>query len=99
MVSYFGRIWATRHFWLSLVRMDLRTRYRRSVLGIGWSLLHPVAMAAVLTFVFHKILKQDIYVYAPYLLTGLACWNFLMSTAVGAGQSFFQNESYLRQCP
>ncbi len=30
----------------SLVRLDLRNRYRRSVLGIGWSLLNPLAMVS-----------------------------------------------------
>jgi lipopolysaccharide transport system permease protein len=99
MVGYFARIWGCRHFWMSLVRMDLRTRYRRSVLGIGWSLLHPLAMAGILTLVFHQILGVDIYDYAPYLLTGLACWSFLTATAVGGGLAFFQNESYIRQCP
>src|SRR5689334_17295668 len=36
-VVYMGAVWKCRYFWLSLVRMDLRTRYRRSILGMGWS--------------------------------------------------------------
>ena len=39
MVKYLADIWKCRYFWLTLVKMDLRTRYRRSFLGIGWSLL------------------------------------------------------------
>ena len=41
MVSYVRAVWKCRYFWLALVRMDLRTRYRGSVLGLGWSLLQP----------------------------------------------------------
>jgi lipopolysaccharide transport system permease protein len=35
MPRYFRQIWACRYFWLSLVRIDLRGRYRRSILGLG----------------------------------------------------------------
>ena len=41
MIRYVTAIWSFRHFWMSLVRLDLRNRYRRSVLGIGWSLPPP----------------------------------------------------------
>ncbi len=37
MKAYLAEVWRYRHFWLSLVRMDLQVRYRRSVLGIGWA--------------------------------------------------------------
>ena len=33
MASYVGAMWRCRYFWMSLVKIDLRTRYRRSVLG------------------------------------------------------------------
>src|SRR5438067_407947 len=99
MVDYFKRVWECRHFWLSLVRMDLRTRYRRSVLGLGWSLLHPVAMASILCLVFHQLFQADITEFGPYLLAGLACWNYITAATLGGSMSFFQNESYIRQCP
>jgi ABC-type polysaccharide/polyol phosphate export permease len=99
MVEYFKRVWDCRHFWLSLVRMDLRTRYRRSVLGLGWSLLHPVAMASILCLVFHQLFQADITEFGPYLLTGLACWNYITAATLGGSMSFFVNESYIRQCP
>ena len=49
MGSYLAAVWRCRYFWLSLVKMDLRTRYRRSVLGMGWSLLQPIAIAVILS--------------------------------------------------
>ena len=48
MLSHMQSIWTFRHFWMALVKMDLRTKYRRSVLGIGWSVLNPIMMSAVL---------------------------------------------------
>jgi lipopolysaccharide transport system permease protein len=99
MSNYASHIWNVRHFWLSLVRMDLRTRYRRSVLGLGWSLLQPLAMTAVLCLVFSQIVGVTVRFYVPHLLTGLVCWNFLVGCALQGCQSFFLGESYIRQCP
>src|SRR5215469_10048636 len=59
MTAYVASIWQCRYFWLSLVKMDLRTRYRRSLLGMGWSLLHPIAMTIILCIVFSRIFKPE----------------------------------------
>ena len=60
MTDYVRDVWRLRYFWMSLVRNDLRSRYRRSLLGIGWSLLHPIAMAAVLCTVFSQVFHVEI---------------------------------------
>src|SRR5262245_11940489 len=101
MGNYLAAIWRCRYFWMSLVRMDLRTRYRRSVLGMGWSLLHPIAMTAVLCAVFHVIFKpaQGVAWYAPFLLAGLACWQFIVTVTTNGCQCLFQGEAYIRQYP
>ena len=97
MVAYLVRIWRLRYFWTSLVRIDLRNRYRRSVLGIGWSLLQPILMTAVLCAVFCPLFQVDFRQFAPFLLAGLAFWNWLVTTAMQGCQCFFQGESYIRQ--
>jgi len=66
MQGYIASVWRCRYFWLSLVKMDLRTRYRRSVLGLGWSLLHPIAMTVVLCTVFHSLFKMNIVDYGRF---------------------------------
>jgi len=99
LTRYLCRVWRLRYFWLALVRMDLRSRYRRSMLGVGWSLLHPIAMTAVLCTVFSTIFQTDVRSYAPFLLAGLVTWNFLVSVLNHGCQCFFQGESYIRQYP
>src|SRR5712691_7644046 len=99
MGEYFNSIWRCRYFWLSLVKNDLRTRYRRSVLGMGWSLLHPIAMTAVLTVVFTQLFGQDPKTYAPMVLAGLACWNYIRTVTIQGCQCLFQGEPYIRQYP
>ena len=99
MGNYIWSVWQCRFFWISLVKMDLRTRYRRSVLGIGWSLLHPIAMTIIICIMFSRILKVDIAEYAPSLLGGVACWNYILWCALQGCKCFYEGESYIRQYP
>jgi homopolymeric O-antigen transport system permease protein len=97
--DYANAIWRLRYFWLSLVKMDLRTRYRRSFLGIGWSMLHPLAMTAVICTVFHKLFDLDIREYGPSLMAGLCFWNFVSTCTTQGCRCLYQGEPYIRQYP
>lgn len=99
MFPYLDGIWNCRYFWLSLVKMDLRSRYRGSALGIGWSLLHPIAMTAILCVVFRYAFNQDLRTYAPLVFTGMTFWGFFSAAVVQGCGCFFQGESYIRQFP
>ena len=93
-------VWRFRHFWLSLVGMDLRVRYRRSVLGIGWSLLHPVVMTVVFCVAFASWAGAgDWRTAAPFYLAGLAVWDVIKHSAVQGSLTFLRNEPYIRQSP
>jgi lipopolysaccharide transport system permease protein len=99
MLTYIRAVWKCRFFWLSLVHMDLRTRYRGSVLGLGWSMLQPLAMTAILTAVFHSMMGGDLKDFVPYLMAGFAFWSFLMASTVGGSMCFHQGQAYIRQFP
>jgi ABC-type polysaccharide/polyol phosphate export permease len=99
MLAYLGAVWRCRYFWLSLVRMDLRTRYRGSVLGMGWSLLHPIAMTIILCVVFRTIFDMDVKFFAPYLMAGLAFWAYVQTVSLQGCHSFYNAQAYIRQFP
>ncbi len=99
MTAYFKSIWSTRFFLLSLVKYDLNTRYRRSLLGVGWSLLQPIGMTIVLCTVFHRLFAVDIKEFGPFLLAGLAFWSFFLNSTLGGCHAFFQAEGYMKQYP
>ena len=95
MIRHVTAIWSFRHFWMSLVRLDLRNRYRRSVLGIGWSLLHPLAMTVVFCLVFSRVLNQtDWRSYAPFLLAGIGNYTMIADAQVN-GKTARQNDMSL----
>lgn len=99
MTHYCNAVWRCRYFWLSLVKMDLHHRYRGSLLGIGWSLLQPLALTFLFTFLFSGLFGISHWNYALFVLTGLAFWTFLHSTIVQGCRSFLQGELYIRQYP
>jgi ABC-type polysaccharide/polyol phosphate export permease len=99
MGAYLRAVWNCRFFWLSLVRMDLRTRYRGSFLGMGWSLLNPVLMTTILSSVVTTLFKQDPWEYAPFLFAGLTFWNYVLGVTQQGCHCFRQGESYIRQFP
>jgi lipopolysaccharide transport system permease protein len=95
--DYLRRIWSLRHFWFSLVTNDIRSRYRRSVLGVGWSLLRPLGMTAIFCTVFPHLFKQDIATYAPYVLISITIWQFFMESLLTGCHCFANGSAYIRQ--
>lgn len=59
-----------------LVARDFKTRYKRSVLGMFWSVLNPLLTMMVQYFVFSKIFKNDVPNFAVYLLIGVVMFSF-----------------------
>lgn len=59
-----------------LVSRDFKTKYKRSVLGILWSLLNPLLIALVQYVVFSNLFRFDIPYYPVYLLAGVTMFNF-----------------------
>ena len=98
-MKHLAAIWTFRHFLFALVRLDLRMKYKRSILGVGWSLLHPISMTIVYTIVFSNLLGADAKTYAPFLLCGLTVWAFMQQAAVYGSRALLGNEAYIRQSP
>jgi ABC-type polysaccharide/polyol phosphate export permease len=66
-----------------LVRRDIVARYKRSVLGIAWTMLQPLGMMTVLTVVFSQVFHQ-VSGYPAYVLSGLIAWTFFSQTTTAA---------------
>src|SRR3712207_3342312 len=97
--GYFHNIWRLRYFWLSLVQDDLARRYRRSFLGVGWSLVRPLGLTMLFCGVFGQLLDQRVVEYGPFLLLGLTIWQFLAESALHGCHCFQHGGVYLRQQP
>ena len=97
--SYWSKIWELRHFLLCLVQLDLRNRYRRTVLGIGWSLLNPIFMVIVLCTVFSKVMNLDVRDHAPFVMGGIGIWAFLNASILEGCNCIYGGDKYIRSTP
>jgi lipopolysaccharide transport system permease protein len=86
-----------RDLMLELVGRDMKLRYRRSVLGIFWSLVHPLAYLVVLTFVFQAVTPLDIPNYPLFTLTGVLAWAWFSAALPAATVSITGNRELIRQ--
>lgn len=62
------------------VTSSIKTRYKRSVLGVVWTLLNPLLTMIILTLVFSQVFRITVANYPVYVLGGLVAWNFFSST-------------------
>ena len=75
-----------KYLLLLLVKRDFVTRYRRSVLGVLWSMLNPLLTMLVMTMVFSLLFRTEIEYFPAYLLSGLIIFNFFSeSTTMAMG--------------
>ncbi len=80
-----------------LVVRDLKVKYRRSFLGYLWSLLNPLLMMVVLTFIFSKMFRFNVENYSLYLICGQTLFSFLSESTNMAMHSVLDNSSLLRK--
>ncbi|HNZ00725.1 MAG TPA: ABC transporter permease [Anaerolineaceae bacterium] len=63
-----------------MISRSIKTRYKRSALGVIWTMLNPLLTMLVLTIVFSTLFRFQIEHYPVYILSGLLAWNFFAST-------------------
>lgn len=87
-----------RELFLDLLRRDMRVKYRGSLLGIFWSLLHPLVLMGVYTLVF-SLLWQIISIkyYPLFLLTGLLVWAFFQASLQTSTTSLVAHTELVKQ--
>jgi len=59
-----------------LVSRDVKIKYRKSVLGILWTILNPLLMMTILAFVFSNLFRFNVENYPLYILSGQTIFNF-----------------------
>lgn len=80
-----------------LISRDFKVKYKRSVLGVIWSLLYPILMMAVMAVVFSQMFKFKVegVNYLVYLMTGLIMFNYFSEASNSAMTSVVTNFSLM----
>jgi ABC-2 type transport system permease protein len=86
-------LWAYRNLIVEMAIRDIKIRYKRSVLGVFWTMLAPLLNMVALTLVFSSLLKPQIANYPVYFLAGSLFWTFFaQTTSSAASQTLDANE-------
>lgn len=83
-------IYKARSLLKILVTRDMTVRYKRSILGIWWSLLNPIVTTGVLFYVFNTVFRArmpDNTSFLPYLLSGVLIVTFFNQSLILAADS------------
>lgn len=95
--NYIKRVYDARYFWSHLARIELKNKFRRSKLGILWTFISPLCLTAIMSVVFSTAFNTDIASYAPYILSGILCWDVFIGSFVGGSYVIVANDAYIRQ--
>ena len=97
MRDYFKGIWKDRYILFSLVKTDLNLKYKKSMLGVLWSILTPLGLVLIIGVVYSIVFGMKMEDFIPTLFAGLNVWIFLSASADGGTSSFLGAEGYLKQ--
>ena len=74
-----------------LVKRDFKKKYKRTVLGMGWSMLAPLLMLLVMKIVFEQFFGRTVNHYTTYLFCGLLTFNWFSESTNSGMRSLFAN--------
>ncbi len=97
MVESLKEIWDYREMLKSLVRQNLRTRYKGSVLGFLWNFVNPLLQLAVYTIVFSTVLRINIENFYIFLFVGLVPWIFFLGSVQGGTTSIVNSGNLVKK--
>lgn len=97
MIRKLRELYQYREMIVSLVRKDLKGRYKGSVLGFLWTFLNPLLQLLVYTMVFSVILKSGIPNYYLHLFVALVPWIFFASSLTTGAKLVLDQKNMIKK--
>lgn len=102
LLAPFAVLWGNRSLYFRLVSRDVSLRYKGSVLGLMWSMINPLALLAVFSFVFGVVMRarwgggggQN---FSLIIYSGLVLFIFLSDVITKAPLLVIQNANYVKK--
>jgi len=87
----FGKLKQHKFLFEELVKRDFKKKYKRTVLGMGWSMLSPLLMLLVMKIVFEQFFGRTVNHYTIYLFCGLLPFNWFSESTNSGMRCLFGN--------
>lgn len=83
--------------WITLGWKDVRSRYKRSILGPFWITLSLAVTVTMMGFLYGVLFHQKLALYLPYLSSGIIIWNLISITLNDSTSVFIKSAGIIRQ--
>jgi len=83
--------------WLRLGMLDVRMKFRRSLIGPAWIFLSLGITIAAIGYIYSQLLGQDVETFIPFLTAGLVIWGYLTASITEGALAFVASEGYIKQ--
>lgn len=103
MLGSLRAIWAYRGFVRGSVQREFQSKYRNSLLGAAWTIIHPLAMIVVYTVIFSQIMRAKLpgsdsaFGYSIYLCAGVITWGLFAEIMARSQSMFLDNANMLKK--
>ncbi len=97
MTKYIKTFMRYRYLLMNFIERDIKVKYRRSVLGLLWSVLNPLLMMAVISTVFSTVMRISVANFHLYYLTAAVVYNFISEATNGAMTSVFTSGAIMKK--
>jgi len=97
MLEELREVWRYRDLLAQLIERNIKVRYKRSVLGLAWTMLNPLLMMAILSIVFSNLFRITLEHYPVYVLSALVLWNFFSQATLTAMTELAWGNSLLQR--
>ena len=97
MSTYIQNFQKFRPLLSELIARDIKTKYRKSILGVLWTILNPLFMMIVLSVVFSNLFRFDIEYFPVYLLSGQLIFNFFSESTTNAMSAIIANAPLIKK--
>jgi ABC-2 type transport system permease protein len=81
----------------NLVARDLTVRYKRSIIGVVWTMINPLVNTIVLTIVFAEVFRFPTKEFIIYYLSGFLIWNFFSQSTVISSRSLWGSSAIYKK--
>lgn len=99
LFSELEELWDYRELIFSFVRRDLTTRYRQTILGVGWAIVQPVCMMIVFTLFLGRFVHAptDNCPYPVFVYTALLVWQYISNSLTKCSNSVLDAGSLIKK--
>ncbi|MEA5051062.1 MAG: ABC transporter permease [Oscillospiraceae bacterium] len=81
----------------NMISRDLKVKYRRSVLGLAWSMLNPILMMLILSAVFSRIMRFDVENFPLYIMSGQTLFSFFNTATSSCTFSIVESSPLIKK--